>query len=108
MKDKSSLVQAWDAKDSLITTTRSTIPGGFPTSPNWMCVVDKSFTSAVAWWDSIWTCKATTGSKLKQPDVMSTGVIETPPPPRPNNVASEIPQTGKRNLLPTLGVTVEF
>ena len=51
-EDKSSLVQAWDAKGQ-----PSTIPGGFPTSPNWMCVWTSLSTSAVAWWGSIWTCK---------------------------------------------------
>lgn len=109
-EDKSSLVQAWDAKGQPYYDYSLYNTGRLPDFAQLDVRVDKSFYFRRCMVGLYLDLQNVTGSKLKQPDViMSTGVIENP-------AASASEQRYKMKylkqesgtLLPTLGVTVEF
>lgn len=109
-EDKSSLVQAWDAKGQPYYDYSLYNTGRLPDFAQLDVRVDKSFYFRRCMVGLYLDLQNVTGSKLKQPDViMSTGVIENPAAPAPEQrYKMKYLKQESGTLLPTLGVTVEF
>ena len=107
-EDKSSLVQAWDAKGQPYYDYSLYNTGRLPDFAQLDVRVDKSFYFRRCMVGLYLDLQNVTGSKLKQPDViMSTGVIENPAASEQRYKMKYLKQESG-TLLPTLGVTVEF
>lgn len=109
-EDKSSLVQAWDAKGQPYYDYSLYNTGRLPDFAQLDVRVDKSFYFRRCMVGLYLDLQNVTGSKLKQPDViMSTGVIENPAAPASEQrYKMKYLKQESGTLLPTLGVTVEF
>lgn len=109
-EDKSSLVQAWDAKGQPYYDYSLYNTGRLPDFAQLDVRVDKSFYFRRCMVGLYLDLQNVTGSKLKQPDViMSTGVIENPAAPASEQrYKIKYLKQESGTLLPTLGVTVEF
>lgn len=109
-EDKSSLVQAWDAKGQPYYDYSLYNTGRLPDFAQLDVRVDKSFYFRRCMVGLYLDLQNVTGSKLKQPDViMSTGVIENPAAPTSEQrYKMKYLKQESGTLLPTLGVTVEF
>ena len=109
-EDKSSLVQAWDAKGQPYYDYSIYNTGRLPDFAQLDVRVDKSFYFRRCMVGLYLDLQNVTGSKLKQPDViMSTGVIENPAAPASEQrYKMKYLKQESGTLLPTLGVTVEF
>lgn len=109
-EDKSSLVQAWDAKGQPYYDYSLYNTGRLPDFAQLDVRVDKSFYFRRCMVGLYLDLQNVTGSKLKQPDViMSTGVIENPAAPASEQrYKMKFLKQESGTLLPTLGVTVEF
>lgn len=109
-EDKSSLVQAWDAKGQPYYDYSLYNTGRLPDFAQLDVRVDKSFYFRRCMVGLYLDLQNVTGSKLKQPDViMSTGVIENPTAPTSEQrYKMKYLKQESGTLLPTLGVTVEF
>ena len=109
-EDKSSLVQAWDAKGQPYYDYSLYNTGLLPDFAQLDVRVDKSFYFRRCMVGLYLDLQNVTGSKLKQPDViMSTGVIENPAAPASEQrYKMKYLKQESGTLLPTLGVTVEF
>ena len=109
-EDKSSLVQAWDAKGQPYYDYSLYNTGRLPDFAQLDVRVDKSFYFRRCMVGLYLDLQNVTGSKLKQPDViMSTGVNENPAAPASEQrYKMKYLKQESGTLLPTLGVTVEF
>ena len=109
-EDKSSLVQAWDAKGQPYYDYSLYNTGRLPDFAQLDVRVDKSFYFRRCMVGLYLDLQNVTGSKLKQPDViMSTSVIENPAAPTSEQrYKMKYLKQESGTLLPTLGVTVEF
>lgn len=109
-EDKSSLVQAWDAKGQPYYDYSLYNTGRLPDFAQLDVRVDKSLYFRRCMVGLYLDLQNVTGSKLKQPDViMSTGVIENPAAPASEQrYKMKYLKQESGTLLPTLGVTVEF
>ena len=109
-EEKSSLVEAWDAKGQPYYDYSLYNTGRLPNFAQLDVRVDKSFYFRRCMVGLYLDLQNVTGSKLKQPDViMSTGVIENPSAPASEQrYKMKYLKQESGTLLPTLGVTVEF
>ena len=109
-EDKSSLVQAWDAKGQPYYDYSLYNTGRLPDFAQLDVRVDKSFYFRRCMVGLYLDLQNVTGSKLKQPDViMSTGVIENPAAPAPEQrYKMKYLKQESGTLLPSLGVTFDF
>ena len=105
-EDKSSLVQAWDAKGQPYYDYSLYNTGRLPDFAQLDVRVDKSFYFRRCMVGLYLDLQNVTGSKLKQPDViMSTGVIENPAAPTSEQrYKMKYLKQESGTLLPTLGV----
>lgn len=109
-EEKSSLVEAWNAKGQPYYDYSLYNTGRLPNFAQLDVRVDKSFYFRRCMVGLYLDLQNVTGSKLKQPDViMSTGVIENPSAPASEQrYKMKYLKQESGTLLPTLGVTVEF
>lgn len=109
-EDKSSLVEAWDAKGQPYYDYSRYNTERLPSFAQLDVRVDKSFYFRRCMLGLYLDIQNITGNKLKQPDViMSTGVIENPSAPASEQrYKMKYLKQESGTLLPTLGVTLEF
>ena len=109
-EEKSSLVEAWDAKGQPYYDYSLYNTGRLPNFAQLDLRVDKSFYFRRCMVGLYLDIQNITGNKLKQPDViMSTGVIENPSAPvSEQQYKMKYLKQESGTVLPTLGVTVEF
>lgn len=109
-EDKSSLVEAWDAKGQPYYDYSLYNTGRLPNFAQLDLRVDKSFYFRRCMVGLYLDIQNITGNKLKQPDViMSTGIIENPSAPvSEQRYKMKYLKQESGTVLPTLGVTVEF
>lgn len=109
-EDKSSLVEAWDAKGQPYYDYSRYNTERLPSFAQLDVRVDKSFYFRRCMLGLYLDIQNITGNKLKQPDViMSTGVIENPSAPTSEQrYKMKYLKQESGTLLPTLGVTLEF
>ena len=109
-EDKSSLVEAWDAKGQPYYDYAYYNTGRLPNFAQLDLRVDKSFYFHHCMIGIYLDIQNITGNKLKQPDViMSTGIIENPSAPvAEQRYKMKYLKQESGTILPTLGITVEF
>lgn len=109
-EEKSSLVEAWDAKGQPYYDYSLYNTGRLPNFAQLDLRVDKSFYFRRCMVGLYLDIQNITGNKLKQPDViMSTGIIENPSAPvSEQRYKMKYLKQESGTVLPTLGVTVEF
>lgn len=109
-EEKSSLVEAWDAKGQPYYDYSRYNTGRLPNFAQFDLRVDKSFYFRRCMVGLYLDIQNITGNKLKQPDViMSTGTIENPSAPASEQrYKMKYLKQESGTVLPTLGVTVEF
>lgn len=109
-EEKSSLVEAWDAKGKPYYDYSRYNTERLPNFAQFDLRVDKSFYFRRCMVGLYLDIQNITGNKLKQPDViMSTGVIENPSAPAAEQrYRMKYLKQESGTILPTLGVTVEF
>ena len=109
-EEKSSLVEAWNAKGQPYYDYSLYNTGRLPDFAQLDIRADKSFYLRRCMVGIYLDLQNVTGSKLKQPDViMSTGVIENPSAPASEQrYKMKYLKQESGTLLPTLGITVEF
>lgn len=109
-EDKSSLVEAWDAKGQPYYDYAYYNTGRLPNFAQLDLRVDKSFYFHHCMIGIYLDIQNITGNKLKQPDViMSTGIIENPSAPvTEQHYKMKYLKQESGTILPTLGITVEF
>ena len=109
-EDKSSLVEAWDAKGQPYYDYAYYNTGRLPNFAQLDLRVDKSFYFHHCMIGIYLDIQNITGNKLKQPDViMSTGIIENPSAPvTKQRYKMKYLKQESGTILPTLGITVEF
>ena len=109
-EDKSSLVEAWDAKGQPYYDYAYYNTGRLPKFAQLDLRVDKSFYFHHCMIGIYLDIQNITGNKLKQPDViMSTGIIENPSAPvAEQRYKMKYLKQESGTILPTLGITVEF
>ena len=109
-EEKSSLVEAWNAKGQPYYDYSLYNTGRLPDFAQLDIRADKSFYLRRCMVGIYLDLQNVTGSKLKQPDViMSTGVIENPSAPASEQrYKMKYLKQESETLLPTLGITVEF
>lgn len=109
-EEKSSLVEAWNAKGQPYYDYSLYNTGRLPDFAQLDIRADKSFYLRRCMVGIYLDLQNVTGSKLKQPDViMSTGVIENPyAPASEQRYKMKYLKQESGTLLPTLGITVEF
>ena len=109
-EDKSSLVEAWDAKGQPYYDYAYYNTGRLPNFAQLDLRVDKSFYFHHCMIGIYLDIQNITGNKLKQPDViMSTGIIENPSAPvTEQRYKMKYLKQESGTILPTLGITVEF
>lgn len=109
-EEKSSLVEAWDAKGQPYYDYSRYNTGRLPNFAQLDLRVDKSFYFRRCMVGLYLDLQNVTGNKLKQPDViMSTGIIENPSAPADQQrYKMKYLKQESGTILPTLGVTVEF
>lgn len=109
-EEKSSLVEAWDAKGQPYYDYSRYNTGRLPNFAQLDLRVDKSFYFRRCMVGLYLDIQNITGNKLKQPDViMSTGIIENPSAPASEQrYKMKYLKQESGTVLPTLGVTVEF
>lgn len=109
-EEKSSLVEAWDAKGQPYYDYSRYNTERLPNFAQFDLRVDKSFYFRRCMVGLYLDIQNITGNKLKQPDViMSTGVIENPSAPAAEQrYRMKYLKQESGTVLPTLGVTVEF
>lgn len=109
-EEKSSLVEAWDAKGQPYYDYSRYNTGRLPNFAQLDLRVDKSFYFRRCMVGLYLDIQNITGNKLKQPDViMSTGTIENPSAPASEQrYKMKYLKQESGTVLPTLGVTVEF
>lgn len=108
--EKSSLVEAWDAKGQPYFDYSRYNTERLPNFAQFDLRVDKSFYFRRCMVGIYLDIQNITGSKLKQADViMSTGIIENPSAPvNEQRYKMKYLKQESGTILPTLGVTVEF
>lgn len=108
--EKSSLVEAWDAKGQPYFDYSRYNTERLPDFAQFDLRVDKSFYFRRCMVGIYLDIQNITGSKLKQADViMSTGIIENPSAPvNEQRYKMKYLKQESGTILPTLGVTVEF
>lgn len=109
-EEKSSLVEAWDAKGQPYYDYSLYNTGRLPNFAQLDLRIDKSFYFRRCMVGLYIDIQNITGNKLKQPDViMSTGIIENPSAPvSEQRYKMKYLKQESGTVLPTLGVTVEF
>lgn len=109
-EEKSSLVEAWDAKGQPYYDYSLYNTGRLPNFAQLDLRIDKSFYFRRCMVGLYLDIQNITGNKLKQPDViMSTGIIENPSAPvSEQRYKMKYLKQESGTVLPTLGVTVEF
>lgn len=109
-EEKSSLVEAWDAKGQPYYDYSRYNTGRLPNFAQFDLRVDKSFYFRRCMVGLYLDIQNITGNKLKQPDViMSTGIIDNPSAPASEQqYKMKYLKQESGTVLPTLGVTVEF
>lgn len=109
-EEKSSLVEAWDAKGQPYYDYSRYNTERLPNFAQFDLRVDKSFYFRRCMVGLYLDIQNITGNKLKQPDViMSTGIIENPSAPAAEQrYRMKYLKQESGTVLPTLGVTVEF
>lgn len=109
-EEKSSLVEAWDAKGQPYYDYSHYNTERLPNFAQFDLRVDKSFYFRRCMVGLYLDIQNITGNKLKQPDViMSTGIIENPSAPAAEQrYRMKYLKQESGTILPTLGVTVEF
>ncbi len=109
-EEKSSLVEAWDAKGQPYYDYSLYNTGRLPNFAQLDLRVDKSFYFRRCMVGLYLDIQNITGNKLKQPDVIiSTGIIENPSAPvSEQRYKMKYLKQESGTVLPTLGVTVEF
>ena len=110
IKDKSSLVEAWNASGRPYYDYSKYNTGRLDAFAQLDVRVDKVFYFRKCMLGIYVDLQNVTFSKLRQPDVlMSTGVIENPSaPPSEQRYKMKYIRQASGTLVPTLGVTVEF
>lgn len=109
-EEKSSLVEAWDAKGQPYYDYSRYNEERLPAFAQLDIRVDKSFYFRHCMLGLYLDIQNITGSKLKQPDViMSTGTVENPSAPAAEQrYMMKYLKQESGTLLPTLGITLEF